>query len=55
MISSFIIDIDECALDIDNCSPNAICTDETIGYNCICDDGFEGDGFECTATGRYMY
>lgn len=44
------IDNDECAsLDESNqCGGNATCVNDPGGYDCLCDDGFEGDGFTCT-------
>ena len=30
------------------CDDNAFCTNTDGGYNCTCNDGFEGDGFNCT-------
>jgi len=39
--------IDECALGIDACDDNAICTDIPDGYTCTCEDGYEGDGWTC--------
>ena len=43
-----LIDIDECANDtLNNCSPNATCTNTNGGYTCTCDTGYAGDGFSC--------
>lgn len=39
---------DECALNLDKCSPNAKCVDVPMGaYNCTCKPGFVGDGYTC--------
>lgn len=38
------IDIDECALQIDDCSPNAICMNLDGGYDCTCASHYLGDG-----------
>ena len=46
--SSCNLDIDECALDQDLCSEFASCNDSEGSYNCSCNDGFYGDGFDCT-------
>ena len=44
----FLIDIDECILDIDRCDERAICTNILGAYNCTCEVGYSGDGFNCT-------
>lgn len=31
-----------------SCDPNATCVEDGANYVCICDDGFEGDGYKCT-------
>ena len=41
--------LDECALGIHNCDPNAVCVDGFVGFLCICSPGFTGDGFMCTS------
>ena len=53
-------DIDECRAEMrmsaddsliggfDFCSDDAICTNTPGGYNCTCNEGYEGDGFNCT-------
>merc|ERR1719153_1698938 len=30
------------------CSADAMCTNTVGGFNCVCNDGFAGDGFTCT-------
>ena len=41
-------DIDECANDtLNDCSPNANCTNTNGSYTCSCDTGYSGDGFNC--------
>lgn len=42
---------DECALETDNCSPNAICTDTPGAFVCTCAIGFAGDGVTCVHQG----
>ena len=57
------IDSDECAIldqpqvhmnvsdplyDSNMCSENGFCTNTEGAYNCTCNDGYEGDGFNCT-------
>ena len=41
-------DVNECELEIHTCNSNAICTDTNGSFNCTCEEGFEGDGFNCT-------
>ncbi|HYC01134.1 MAG TPA: EGF domain-containing protein [Candidatus Limnocylindrales bacterium] len=31
-----------------DCDANASCTDEEVGFQCTCNDGYRGDGTECT-------
>ena len=45
-------DIDECALDMDDCSENAICTNTHGNFSCMCDEGYDGDGTTCV--GKYV-
>ncbi|XP_071958650.1 multiple epidermal growth factor-like domains protein 8 [Antedon mediterranea] len=33
-----------------NCSGNATCIDEHLGFSCRCNEGFEGDGVTCQKT-----
>ena len=40
-------DIDECSNGDDKCHPEADCANTLGSYNCSCDLGFEGDGFDC--------
>lgn len=47
---SLCIDRNECGLDLDDCHPNATCTNITGGFSCRCTTGFQGDGRTCTAT-----
>ena len=41
-------DIDECARKLDRCQEDASCTNTKGSYNCSCDAGYSGDGFNCT-------
>ena len=46
-------DIDECATDRDDCSTNANCINTQGSFQCICRDGFEGDGKICRGEHPY--
>jgi hypothetical protein len=41
------VNIDECERELDNCDPDATCTDRTPGFACECDSGFTGNGVGC--------
>ena len=44
-----ILDIDECkAAEAHNCSVNAFCNNTESAYNCTCEPGYLGDGWNCT-------
>ena len=43
------LDIDQCAMGLDECSDDAACTDTDGSYECTCNSGFTGDGFTCTS------
>ena len=47
MMCYFCSDMDECELGLDNCHPNATCSDVEGGFECFCNIGFEGDGTTC--------
>ena len=42
-----VVDIPECERELDDCDPNANCTNTIGSYNCTCNTGFTGDGFNC--------
>ena len=46
---SVIVDIDECAIELDNCHENATCNNTFGSFECICNSGFDGDGVNCTS------
>ena len=48
MFFSVILDIDECHLNIDECSTNALCYNNIGSYCCVCVDGYYGNGFNCS-------
>ncbi|HWJ86207.1 MAG TPA: calcium-binding EGF-like domain-containing protein [Cellulomonas sp.] len=39
--------MDECALEIDDCAPDATCTNTPGAWECTCKDGWLGDGRTC--------
>ena len=43
----FIQDIDECLTRAHRCQADATCINTVGGYNCTCDPGYGGDGFNC--------
>eukprot|EP00076_Gallus_gallus_P021074 XP_015141963.2 signal peptide, CUB and EGF-like domain-containing protein 2 isoform X5 [Gallus gallus] len=40
-------DVDECALGLDDCHPDAICQNTPKLYKCMCKVGFTGEGKKC--------
>ena len=43
-----VVLVDECADSaLNDCDPNATCTDTAVSYECTCNDGFFGDGTTC--------
>ena len=46
-MQSVLLDIINCEND-DGCHDNATCTDDNGSYVCMCQEGFTGDGFNCT-------
>ena len=48
----FVLDLNECANNTDNCDVNAYC-DNTVGsYNCTCYPEYTGNGTSCT--GKFL-
>ena len=41
------LDIDECLSGEAECGPDANCLNTEGSYECLCNDGYEGDGVEC--------
>ena len=41
-------DVTECERGLDDCNPNANCSNNFGSYDCMCNAGFTGDGFTCT-------
>ena len=46
-----IVDTNECLQNLP-CPPNASCNNTEGSYVCICDTGYDGDGFTCN--GKYI-
>ena len=44
-------DIHECNEQLDDCDPNANCSNTTGSFTCKCKTGYEGDGKTCTPVG----
>jgi len=44
---SIRIDIDECLTNNGECDVHAICSNTIGSYNCTCNPGYSGNGFEC--------
>ena len=40
-------DADECAMRTHRCDQHALCQNQSPGYSCVCQAGFEGDGYIC--------
>ena len=45
----YFLDVNECDNGIDSCDMNATCINTVGSYDCKCDHGFSGDGFNCTS------
>ena len=43
-----VVLINECALGLDNCDVNAVCTDTVTSFECACQSGYSGSGVNCT-------
>ena len=48
-ILHMFLDINECAQDMDECADDATCFDTDGSYECACDLGFTGNGFNCSS------
>lgn len=46
----FLLDIDECETDTDNCDVNAHCNNTKGSFQCTCNIGYFGDGVVCEGT-----
>ena len=43
-----LLDVDECAENSHKCHGNAYCNNTVGSYNCTCNSGYSGNGFNCT-------
>ena len=43
-----LLDVDECAENSHSCHGNAYCNNTVGSYNCTCNSGYSGNGFNCT-------
>ena len=48
MITMVLTDINECTENLDDCSDNANCVNLIGSFECLCLDGFRGDGRTCS-------
>lgn len=47
LVFFFLLDIDECETDTDNCDVNAHCNNTKGSFQCTCNIGYSGDGVVC--------
>ncbi|XP_022806681.1 uncharacterized protein LOC111343760 isoform X1 [Stylophora pistillata] len=43
-------DLDECNTNLDACNRKASCNNTEGSYTCLCDNPYQGDGFDCSST-----
>ena len=43
----YYIDIDECAINADNCDAHAACSNNVGSFSCQCRFGYSGNGTTC--------
>ena len=44
---TFLLDVDECEQDLDNCHKMAFCNNTLDGFSCHCLPGYVGNGTSC--------
>ena len=49
-----LIDINECFTNSGGCSVNAKCTNTIGSFNCECNTGYSGDGFNCAGISFFV-
>ena len=52
-VVAHIADIDECVGGTTECDSEATCINTIGGYNCSCNSGYEGDGFEGNCSSEF--
>lgn len=56
IIIDIILDIDECAsVELNQCDPNALCTNTEGSYICRCLRGYQGDGITCSGIPLHIH
>ena len=45
--TSILSDLDECAAGLDNCNKEANCNNTIGSFDCICGQGYYGNGITC--------
>ena len=48
LIIFILTDIDECATKTHHCNLNANCTNTNGSFECVCKEGYTGDGKSCS-------
>ena len=48
LVMAILSDIDECIPEVSSCHEKAFCLNTNGSFECSCDEGYDGDGFQCT-------
>ena len=48
LILTNLADINECNTELHPCHLNATCINTNGSFHCLCNNGFTGDGIDCT-------
>ena len=49
ILTSILVDIDECQANSHDCDLSATCTNTDGSFTCVCHAGYNGDGKTCTS------